>query len=116
MIQPTEKYVFTHPKDENGQIIPYRFMLTLSKPLGYVFNGNKEDTVGARLGKAIPPLDGVDAIDPRIGRYTVEIAIARTFDANQVIEAIKDLLDNVVLSEIVIATPQQANRLKLVEP
>lgn len=96
---PREPFVLTFPKDESGKEVPWRFMLTLSKTMGSNF-GNKEDTVERRLIKAVGTLDGIDYINPGVGRYTVEIAIARTFDATEVIEELKRRIQFEVLTEI----------------
>lgn len=99
---PREPFVLTFPKDENGQEVKWRFMLTLSKTMGFNF-GNKEkpDTIEHRLIKAVGTLDGIDYVNPGVGRYTVEIAIARTFDADEVIAELKNRIQNEVLIEII---------------
>jgi len=99
---PRETFVLTFPKDEAGHEVKWRFMLTLSKTMGFNFgNQEKPDTVEQRLIKAVGTLDGIDYVNPGVGRYTVEIAIARTFDADEVIAELKDRIQNEVLSSIV---------------
>lgn len=104
MTQPTpkEKFVITHPRDENGEEVRFSFMLTLSKRLSLNF-GTKEkpDTVEMRLIKAIGLLEGIDNINPDMGRYTIAATIARTFDPDEVIAEMKRRLENDVLSEII---------------
>jgi len=99
---PRESFVLTFPKDQDGQEVKWRFMLTLSKTMGFNF-GSKEkpDTIEQRLIKAIGTLDGIDYVNPGVGRYTVEIAIARTFDADEVIAELKSRIQNEVLTELV---------------
>lgn len=98
---PREPFVLTFPKDENGHEVKWRFMLTLSKKTTFNF-GTKDspDTVGDRLVKALSTLDGIDALTPNIGRYTVEVVIARTFDVDEVLAELKRRVEFEVLSEI----------------
>ena len=98
---PREDFVLTFPKDQDGQEVKWRFMLTLSKAMGFNF-GSKEkpDTVEQRLVKAVGTLDGIDYVNPGVGRYTVEIAIARTFDVDEVIAELKRRIQFEVLTEI----------------
>lgn len=99
---PREDFVLTFPKDQDGQEVKWRFMLTLSKPMGFNF-GSKEkpDTVEQRLVKAVGTLDGIDYVNPGVGRYTVEIAIARSFDVDEVIEELRNRIKHEVLSDLV---------------
>lgn len=97
-IQPIEPFVFTFPHDGEGKEVKYRFMLTLSKPLSRQIG---TEIIGDRLMKAVGSLDGVEAIGTNIGRYSIEVALARTFDPDVVIAEIKRLLNEVVLSEII---------------
>mgnify|MGYP003977342683 CR=1 FL=1 len=89
--KPKEKFVFTHPKDEDGNDILFRFMLTLDR---------KISSLGKTLPDSIGTIDGIDAVVPQVGMYTMEIAIARTFDPAEVIEEIKRRLKD-VLSDII---------------
>ena len=105
MTQPIakEKYVLTFPKDDEGNEIKFRFMLTLSRKLnermGGLPNGN-EETIESRLGKALSTLDGIDGITGG-GRYTIEIVIARSFDPDDVITELKRRLEEDVLTDII---------------
>jgi len=104
MTQPTprEKYVFTFPQDENGKDVLYRFMLTLGRKVTEkVGDPSGGETIGSRLMEAIGTLDGVDNVIPG-NRYTLEVTIARTFDAQEVIDELKRRLDKDVLSEIIV--------------
>jgi hypothetical protein len=82
----TQKYVLVFAKDEKGEEIRYRFMLCLSKSM-------TENAGG--IAKAIAAFEGIDAIQP-VGRYTADVAISRAFDADEVIEGLKKLLDGLV--------------------
>lgn len=81
---PKNKYLFTFAKDSGGNDVRYRFILTLDRRL--------EDNFAKKLFSSIVTIDGVDAINPHAGIYSIEIAIARTFDANEVINAIEEIL------------------------
>lgn len=98
---PREPFVLTFAKDKDGHDVKWRFMLTLSKTKGFNF-GTKEkpDTVEYRLIKAVGTIDGVEYVNPDCGRYTVEIAIAPTFDPDEVIEEVKRRIQFEVLTEI----------------
>lgn len=100
MTQPTprEPFVFTFPRDDKGEEMPYRFMLTLSKNFGTKIG---TEDIGTRLTRALLTLDGIDAFSQGVGRYTVEVTIARTFDPAEVLEELKRRLKNDVLSEII---------------
>jgi len=100
MSQPTprEKFVLTFPHDEKGQEIQFRFMLTLSKKLSVKIG---EETIQERLVRALGTLDGIDGMAFGAGRYTVEVTVARTFDAQEVLTELKARLENDVLSEII---------------
>lgn len=104
MNQPnaTVNFLLTFPKDQEGQEIKWRFMLTLSKPLGYSFGPTPgADTVQGRLIKSLGTLNGIDYINPNVGKYTVEVAIARTFNVDEVLEELKRRVEFEVLTEIV---------------
>ena len=97
--QATEKYILTFPEDQDGNpVTKFRFMLSLSKPM-------KE--IESKLQNALGTLDGIDqiAIQP-LGRYTVEVVIARTFDADEVITELKRRLEEDVLSDIITPSKQ----------
>jgi hypothetical protein len=99
MTQPEakEKYVFTFMKDENGKDILYRFILTLSKKFS---EGEGEDSIEHRLRKVFATINGLDGMSG-VGRYTVEISVARTFDAEEVIAELKRRLETEVLTDII---------------
>jgi len=92
MIQPIEKYVITHPKDADGNEIKRRFILSTSKPIK-----DKEmyGKVVLLLTDTVPGVDGFNIM----GRYTMEIVIAMTFEPDQVIAALKSELD-IILSPL----------------
>jgi len=92
-IKPKEKYVFTFAQDEKGEDVKYRFMLTLSKRI--------DNVIEPKLIAALGTLDGIDGIQPGIGRYTIQVTIARTFDADEIIAELKNRLDD-VMSDIII--------------
>lgn len=85
------KYIIIFAKDEKGEDIPYRFMLSLSKPIKSI----EKEFMAAVMGT-----DGVDRIEVH-GRYTAEIGIGRAFDAKQVLDALTPKLE-AALSDIVL--------------
>lgn len=93
MSQPvaTSKYIFTFLKEGEGEN-KYRFMLTLGRFI--------DKTVGQKLMDVMGTLDGIDGFQP-VGRYTVEVVIARTFNADEVIAELTRRLDEEVLSDII---------------
>ena len=88
-MKTTEKYIFTFAKDQNGEDIPHRFMLTLSKRIKEVDTGIQK----------MLDMDGIDAFG-MAGQYTMEVTLARTFDAHEIIAEIKKQLD-LILSDII---------------
>ena len=102
MTQPTPKhdFVITHPKDDNGEEVKFSFMLTLKKQI--------QKETEEKLIEAIGTLDGIDSINPGVGRYTMAATIARTFDPDEVLDELKRRIKDDVLSDIVrpkIVTP-----------
>ena len=90
-MQNTPKYVMIFAKDEKGEEIKYRFMISLTKSIKKV----EEKFLAAVMGT-----DGVDRIEIH-GRYTAEIVIARAFNADEVLDALRPKLDD-VLSDIIV--------------
>ncbi len=104
MTQPEalHQYILTHPTDDEGQDILFRFMLTLGKKLSdKVGDPTGEETIETRLIQAIGTIVGIDGVGIGAGRYTVEVTIARTFDPSEVIVELKRRLDDDVLSDII---------------
>jgi hypothetical protein len=91
-------FLLTFPHDNDGKEIKYRFMLTLSKPLS---QKTGDVTIQDKLIKALGTLDGIDGIAVGIGRYTIEVTIARTFVAEHVIDELQRRITEDVLSEII---------------
>lgn len=91
MITPTTNFVIIFPKDDEGNDIKYRFILSI---------GKKIQSVEQSLIQALGTLDGIDGFN-MIGRYTMELTIARTFNPDEVIEELKRRLEEQVLSDII---------------
>lgn len=100
-IQPKEKFVIIHPKENDGTEVKHSLLLVLGRKLSDNMGSGQDDTIENRLIKAIGTLDGVDTIQPGVGRYTIALTIARTFDANEVITELERRLNEDVLSEII---------------
>jgi len=90
-IKAKQKYVLTFPKDENGEDILYRFMLTIDRKF--------DKTTLPKFEEIISKLPGIDKIEP-YGMYSIEIMLARTYDPVEIIEELKESLENYVLTEI----------------
>lgn len=93
-IKPITNYIFTFAKDDQGNDIKYRFMLTINK------NITKDKNLNNSLFKLFNSIDGINYIGST-GNYTIEIQIARTFNPDEVIDALKKNLDQ-VLSDIIV--------------
>lgn len=81
---------FEFAKDLEGNKVNHRFVITFGKTI-------------SKMGKDIQPLlelDGIDLIQP-VGRYSFEIVIARTFDADEVRSTIEKLAKD-IQSDIVV--------------
>lgn len=98
MINPIEKYVVIHPSDDNGEDVKFSLLLVLSRPLN---DHVGDSTIGARLMENLSKINGIDSLQPNVGRYTVGITIARTFDPDEVISAITKAVEDRVLTEII---------------
>ena len=92
----TKKYVIIYAKDEKGEDIKYRFMLSLSKTL---------KSLEKEIAVAVMGTDGVDGMTGH-GRYTLEVVIARAFDAEEVlavlIPKIEAMLSDIVVPKIIL--------------
>lgn len=98
MIEPKEKYTIIHPKEDNGDQVKHSLILVLGRALGTRIGS--DETVESRMMHAAASLDGIDTIN-LLGRYSIGLTIARTFDADEVITELKRRLDEDVLSDIV---------------
>lgn len=91
MIKPTDKFIITFPEDEDGTpVTKYRFILTISK--------NRME-IEAKLQEALGTLDGIDGVQLG-GRYTMEITIAKTFDADEVLVELEKRIE-ALMSDII---------------
>jgi len=88
----TKKYVMTFAQDGNGEETKYRFILSLSKRI---------EKLGQPILDALMSTEGIDSVQP-IGRYTIDICIARSFNADEVIATLEPKLD-ALLSDIITA-------------
>jgi hypothetical protein len=87
-----QKYHLTFAKDEQGNDIKFRFVLSMGKRIREV---EKE------LLPVLASIPGLDAFSP-MGFYTLDIAICRAFDPEEVLTTLTGHLDK-ILSEIVLS-------------
>lgn len=77
-VQPTLDYHFEHPKTPDGEELQNRFILTFKRPVADVPKEGMQDLL---------VMPGIDQIQP-MGRYTVDMIVAKTFDVEEVKAAI----------------------------
>lgn len=88
MVKYSKKYHFEFAQ-KDGQDYKYRFIL---------FAGKKMSEIN--IDSIISGISGIDLLQ-QVGIYSVEIVVAKTFDPDQVIEAISKRLE-VAISDIVL--------------
>ena len=93
-LQPIIDYHFEHPTSPAGDVVEHRFILTLKRPAGEIDQKAMQDLL---------TLPGIDQVQP-MGRYTIDMIVARTFDVDAVKESIIKQLERVQSG---IITPQQ---------
>lgn len=86
------KYVIIFAKDEQGQEIKYRFMISMKKKL---IGETAKD-----IFQALSQVDGIDRAEP-VGFYTMDISIGRAFDPEEVLKNLCQKLDVILLDIIV---------------
>lgn len=86
------KYVTIFAKDEQGQEIKYRFMLSMKKRL--------TGETAKEVFQALSQVDGIDRAEP-VGFYTMDISIGRAFDAEEVLTNLYQRLDTILLDIII---------------
>lgn len=100
---PIADYHVEFAKDDKGNEVPFRFIFTTKKPVAPF---KSELTAGISKAQemldAIMRVPGLDLFQP-VGRYSVEIVVAKTYDPKQVIEALAEAI-RPVQSEILIAS------------
>jgi transcriptional regulator of NAD metabolism len=86
---PKEKYVIEFAKDNDGNEIKHRFMMVSSQPI-------KSKEMAAEVANTLGHVvNGVDNFEVH-GRYTFEVMVARTFDPDEVVEAIREEFDRIL--------------------
>jgi len=102
-VLPVSDYHVEHAKDDKGNEVPHRFIFTTKKPVAPF---KSELTQGVSKAQemldAITKVPGLDYFQP-VGRYSVEIIVAKTYDPKQVIEALAEAI-RPVQSEILVAS------------
>lgn len=87
------KYVIIFAKDEQGQDIKYRFMISMKKKL--------TGETAKEVFQALSQVEGIDRAEP-VGFYTMDISIGRAFDAEEVLKNLCQRLDTILLDIIVL--------------
>jgi hypothetical protein len=103
MNQPISDHHVEFAKDDKGNEVAFRFIFTTKQPISPM---KSELTKG--ISKAQDMLDaimnvaGIDLIQP-VGRYSIEVVVAKTYDPKQVVEALVEAI-RPVQSGILVAT------------
>jgi hypothetical protein len=96
MSKAVEDFRITFPKkNEDGSEDKQLVVITLAKPLDKTSYGDPRAYL-----KALSDVDGVDAIQP-LGRYTVQLVLANTFDFNSVVADLQAVVEKAVSAIIV---------------
>ncbi len=77
MPEPTEEYVITHAKGADGEDNPFVMFVSFGMTLGKMPESGKDFLM------ALFAIDGVEGSE-RMGRYSVSVGIAPTFDPAEV--------------------------------
>lgn len=100
---PVSDYHVEFAKDDKGQEVSCRFIFTAKKPIAPI---KSELTKGVSKAQemldAIMSVPGIDLMQP-VGRYSIEIVVAKTYDPKEVIAAIAEAI-RPLQSEILVAT------------
>jgi hydrogenase maturation factor len=103
--QPIKDYHIEFAKDDDGTDLENRFIFTAKKPIAPL---QSEVTAGISIAQkmleAICSVDGMDFYQP-VGRYSMEIVVAKTFDPQDVIaaivETVRPIQSDIVLPSLV---------------
>ena len=90
----TKKYVLTFAKNDKGEDIKYRFLLSL---------GQKIKDIEKEINAAVLATDGIDNFNI-LGRYTMEVSISLAFDAEEVLAIMTPKID-AALTGLIIPKP-----------
>jgi len=91
-VQPIKDYHVEYAKDDDGNDVENRFIFTAKKPVAPI---KSEVTAGVskaqEMLEAISNVPGMDYFQP-IGRYSIEVVVAKTYDPKNVIEGIVEAI------------------------
>jgi hypothetical protein len=91
MAKQVADFIIIHPnKHKDGTEDKQLLIVTLSKRLDKTQYGDPQAFVSALMA-----VEGVDALQP-VGRYSVQMVLANTFDFDSVIEDIKAVIERAV--------------------
>jgi len=98
-----KKYAISYAKNDKGEDVKRSFILSFSRPI-------QDEQMAAKVsnlfGHQVAGIDGFKVI----GRYSVQLLVAETFDPDEVVAVLQAELD-VILSDII-----QPGKPKLVTP
>jgi len=90
--QPIKDYHVEFAKDDDGNDVDNRFIFTAKKPIAPL---QSEVTAGVstaqKMLEAVCSVEGMDFYQP-VGRYSMEIVVAKTYAAQDVIDAIVEAI------------------------
>jgi len=99
-VQHIADYHVEHAKEEDGTEVPHRFIFTTRKPVAPMKSELTQEVSKAQeMLEAILGVPGLDFFQP-IGRYSLEIVVAKTYDPQAVIAGIIEAI-RPVQSEII---------------
>ena len=102
-VQPIKDFHVEFAKDDDGTKLDNRFIFTAKKPIAPL---QSEVTAGISIAQkmleAIAGVEGMDFFQP-VGRYSIEVIVAKTFKPQDVIDGIVEAI-RPVQSDIL--TPQ----------
>ena len=104
-VQPIKDYHVEFAKDEEGKDVENRFIFTAKKPIAPLQSEvTKGVSIAQKMLEAIATVPGMDFYQP-VGRYSMEIVVAKTYAAQDVIdgiiEAIRPIQSDIIVPSLV---------------
>lgn len=102
MAKPIADFIIRHPELTSGEQDQYYVVITFDKPLA------KLREQGSKLLQGLMGIDGLEGAE-RVGRYSIGIGIARTFEPEEVESEIAEVVaaevSNIITLDKKIVTP-----------